>query len=117
MTPERVQISESRVGEIKIAPPTYLERWGIYLVALLIVWILAVGTLLLYAYLRHLPALPNASSLKPEEIKSALDVHAHLREEWFAEFTPVFDLLVTKTTLPIATLLLGYLFGKSKSSN
>jgi hypothetical protein len=31
--------------------------------------------------------------------------------------TYIFDLLITKTALPLVTLLLGYLFGKGKSQN
>jgi hypothetical protein len=45
--PEDVDISTTQVGEIAIAPPTFLERWGVVFLAFAGAWILAVGTALL----------------------------------------------------------------------
>ena len=115
VSPPTEKIPEFSGDAVRIAPPTFLERWGVYFVAVIVLWILAIGSWLLYAYLRHAPALPAATGLSPEQLKQAIAAHRELSSEWLAEFTPVFDLLVTKTMLPIVTLLLGYLFGKTKN--
>jgi hypothetical protein len=109
------RIPEFSDDAVRIAPPTFLERWGIYLVAVIVLWILVVGSWLLYAYLRHAPALPATSGMSPDQVKQAIATHRDLSSEWLEEFTPVFDVLVTKTMIPIVTLLLGYLFGKAKN--
>jgi hypothetical protein len=109
------RIPEFSSGEVKIAPPTFLEKWGVIFVAVAGLWILCIGSWLLFAYLHHAPSLPNTSGMSAEQVKQAIATHRDLSSEWLNEFTPVFDLLVTKTTLPLITLLLGYLFGKTKN--
>jgi hypothetical protein len=44
------------------------------------------------------------------------EYHKQVSDQWSELLTRIFDLLVTKTVLPIFTLLLGYLFGKAKST-
>ena len=49
------------------------------------------------------------------QVKDVLDVYKQIYDQYRQSLTDVFDLLVTRTVLPIVTLLLGYLFGKAPS--
>jgi hypothetical protein len=114
--PENIDISATEIGQITIAPPTFLERWGVVFLAVAGAWILVVGTaLLIYFFLRQ-PALPSMTGQTADQITQTLSVHKQLSDQWGESLTNIFDLLVTKTVLPIVTLLLGYLFGKAKST-
>ena len=116
--PESVVISTTEVGKIIIGPPpTFLERWGIVLLAWAGGWILAVGSAILIYFLWKQPTVPNIAGQTADQVKETLSIHKQLYEQWHDSLTYIFDLLVTKTVLPIVTLLLGYLFGKSKSAN
>jgi uncharacterized membrane protein YraQ (UPF0718 family) len=112
--PEDVDISTTQVGEIAIA--TFLERWGVVFLACAGAWIMAVGTALLIYFFWKQPAFPNMAGQTPDQVTQALNVHKQVSDQWSESLTSIFDLLVTKTVLPIVTLLLGYLFGKAKSS-
>jgi hypothetical protein len=96
------------------AAPTFLERWGIVLLACAGGWIILVGSAILTDYFLHQPAMPTLTGLSPDQVREALSIHKELHQQWMESLTSVFDLLVTKTVLPIVTLLLGYLFGKTK---
>lgn len=113
--PPSEKIPEYSGDAVTIAPPTFLERWGVIFVSVAGLWILFIGSWLMYSYLHHIPTLPNAASMPADRVKDAITMQKQLSDAWLGEFTPVFDLLVTKTMLPIVTLLLGYLFGKTKS--
>ena len=78
-------------------------------------WILLTGSGILVYFLSHQPGLPALSGLSVEQAKELAGVHKQLNDQWRESLTYIFDLLVTKTALPIVTLLLGYLFGKGKS--
>lgn len=80
-------------------------------------WILLVGSVLLVYFFVKQPAFPNLVGLNAEQVSQALSSHKQLLEQWNESLTQIFDLLVTKTVLPIVTLLLGYLFGKTRSSS
>ena len=95
-------------------PPTFLERWGVILLTCAGAWVLAVGTTILVYYVRNAPALPDLAHLSPDQVQQALNVHKQVQDQWRDSLTSIFDLLVTRTVLPIITLLLGYLFGKEK---
>jgi uncharacterized membrane protein YraQ (UPF0718 family) len=114
--PEDVDISATQIGEITITPPTFLERWGVVFLAFAGAWILLVGTALLIYFFFKQPAFPSIAGQTPEQVTQALNIHKQISEQWSESLTQIFDLLVTKTVLPIVTLLLGYLFGKAKSS-
>jgi len=96
------------------AKPPFLDRWGVIFVACAGGWVLAVSLSILIYYLCSQPQLPSMNNLTPEQIKEALNVHKELRTQWTESLTMIFDLLVTRTVLPIVTLLLGYLFGRRK---
>jgi hypothetical protein len=113
--PENIDISAREIGNITIAPPTFLERWGVVFLAVAGAWILLVGTLMLIYFFWKLPAFPSVTGLTPDQATQALNIHKQLSDQWSASLAGLFDLLVTKTVLPIVTLLLGYLFGKAKS--
>jgi uncharacterized membrane protein YraQ (UPF0718 family) len=113
--PEDVDISTTQVGEIAIAPPTFLERWGVVFLAFAGAWILAVGTALLIYFFWKQPAFPSMIGQSPDQVTQALNIHKQVSDQWSESLTSIFDLLVTKTVLPVVTLLLGYLFGKAKS--
>jgi hypothetical protein len=76
----------------------------------------AVGSALLIYFIWKQPEMPSMTGQTADQITQALSVHKQLLDQWGESLTRIFDLLVTKTMLPIVTLLLGYLFGKSKSS-
>ncbi len=115
--PSSVIIAPSSVGEIKITPPTFLERWRVVFLACTGAWILFVGLAILVYYFWKQPPFPNLTGQSPDQIKEALSSHKELLEQWKYSLVSIFDSLVTKTVLPIVTLLLGYLFGKAKSSS
>lgn len=96
--------------------PSFLDLWGVIFLACAGGWILLVGSAMLIYYFRTQPALPTVSGLNPDQIRNVLNVHQELLAQWRDSLTSIFDLLVTKTVLPIVTLLLGYLFGKARRS-
>ena len=65
----------------------------------------------------HQPPVPNLNGLPADQVKSALENHKLLLDQWHESLNETFDLLITKTAVPIATLLLGYLFGRSKGAS
>lgn len=112
--PEHVQVlSTPDVGRTK--DPTFLEKWGIIFLAGAGLWILLASSSILIFFLEHLPPLPSLAGLNPEQAKEAMSLHKQLLDNWRDSLSYIFDLLVTKTALPVVTLLLGYLFGKQKS--
>jgi hypothetical protein len=113
--PETVRISEGAAGGVvDVRPTSFLERWGTVFVAWGLAWMLLVASVLLGYYLLHLPAFPSTTGT-PADVKVSLDIHKEIYEQYHDSITNVFDLLVTKTVLPLVTLLLGYLFGKTPS--
>jgi hypothetical protein len=112
---QNVVISPTDVGKVSIAPPTFLERWGVVFVACAGGWILLAGSGILIYFLLNQPALPSLAGLAPDQAKEVLGIHKQLYDQWRDSLTYIFDLLVTKTILPLVTLLLGYLFGKGKT--
>ncbi len=79
-------------------------------------WTLGICVAMLWYYLTHLsfpPAL--TSTVKPEDYKAILDLHKTAPDQFRDSLNFAFDLMVTKTILPLLTLLLGYLFGSKKS--
>jgi len=112
--PRNVSVADTTAGNFTIEPPTFLERWGIVLVACAGSWILLVASILLVYFLWKAPAFPqmNPSS---EQMRDAANSYRMASEQWRNSLSYMFDLLVTKTVLPIVTLRLGYLFGRSKS--
>ena len=91
-----VEVTTDSVGMAAKPTPTFLELWGVNFLAVTLVWILVVGLVLLGYYLW---AVQHQQATAVRE-----------------NVTYIFDLLITRTTLPICTLLLGYLFGKGKLS-
>ncbi len=71
------------------------------------------GILLTY-YLRHLPPAPPEAGLSVDQLKAALEQHRVVLEQYRDSLSFIFDLMVTRTVLPLITLLLGYLFGRAK---
>jgi len=103
-------------GNVTIVPPTFLEKWGVVFVAVGGGWMLSVCIAMLWYYLAHL-SLPPAltSAVKPEDYKALLDLHKTATDRFRDALNFAFDLMVTKTILPLLTLMLGYLFGSKKS--
>jgi hypothetical protein len=99
------------VGAVTEFKDAILMRWGVAFVACAGAWILLVGWWMMVHYLRTQPTSPNLAGLTPDQAKDALSLHKQLSDQWRDSLSFVFDLLVTKTALPIVTLLLGYLFG------
>jgi hypothetical protein len=104
------------IGQLTITPPTFLERWGVVFVSVGGFWMLGVCIAMLWYYLAHL-SLPPAQTAtnKPEDYKAILEVHKTAIDQFRDSLNFIFDLMVTKTILPLLTLLLGYLFGSKKS--
>jgi hypothetical protein len=78
---------------------------------------LGVCVAMLWYYLTHLPLPPalTSTTVKPEDYKAILDLHKTGTDQFRDSLNFAFDLMVTKTILPLLTLLLGYLFGSKKS--
>ena len=71
---------------------------------------------MLVYYLRHLAAPPlQPVGMKTDEYKTSLDLHKTASDQFRDSVNFAFDLMVTKTVLPLLTLLLGYLFGSKKN--
>jgi hypothetical protein len=103
------------IGELTIARPTFLERWGVVFVSVGGFWMLGVCIALLWFYLAHLSLPPTqTANITPEDYKAILEVHKTAADQFRDSLNFVFDLMVTKTILPLLTLLLGYLFGSKK---
>ena len=104
------------IGNLTIAPPTFLERWGVVFVSVGGLWMLGVCVAMLWYYLSHLSQPPAlTSTVKPEDYKAILDLHKTAADQFRDSLNFAFDLMITKTILPLLTLLLGYLFGSKKS--
>jgi hypothetical protein len=104
------------IGGLTITPPTFLELWGVVFVSVGGLWMLGVCVALLRYYLTHLsppPALTSTS--KPEDYKAILELYKTAADHFRDSLNFAFDLMITKTILPLLTLLLGYLFGSRKS--
>lgn len=111
---EDVVISSGSAGSVKSTP--YLDRWGSNFVWFAGIWVALVGSTLLWYFLWKLPAIPViGKDLAPDQVKVALETHQTLTEGLQKSLMGVFDLLVTKTALPVITLMLGYLFGKRQA--
>lgn len=105
----------SGIGGLTITPPTFLEKWGVVFVSVGGLWMLGVCIVLLRYYLAHLSVPPSqAPTTKPEEYKAILDLHKTAVDQFRDSLSFAFDLMITKTVLPLLTLLLGYLFGAKK---
>ena len=80
-------------------------------------WILLVCACMLWFYMNHLSVPPpQTSGVKADDYKTILDLHKAAGDQFRDSLSFVFDLMVTKTVLPLLTLLLGYLFGSKKSA-
>jgi hypothetical protein len=67
---------------------------------------------MLVYFLIRLPAPPNLSGLTLDQIRDASSIYKQTVDQSRDSLTYIFDMLVTKTSLPLVTLLLGYLFGR-----
>ena len=104
------------IGQLTITPPTFLEKWGVAFVSVGGLWMLCVCIALMWYYLAHLSLPPTlGATTKPEDYKAMLEFHKTASDQFRDSLTFVFDLMITKTILPLLTLLLGYLFGSKKS--
>jgi hypothetical protein len=103
----------SGFGNLTIAPPTFLEKWGVIFVSVGGIWMLAVCVAMLWYYLSHLAVLSAVVSASNHgDYKTFLDNYKIATDQLRDSITYAFDLMITKTVLPLVTLLLGYLFGK-----
>lgn len=104
------------IGELTITPPTFLEKWGVVFVSVGGAWMLCACVAMLWYYLAHL-SLPPAEppTMKPEDYQAILAMHKSATDQFRESVNFVFDLIVTKTVLPLLTLLLGYLFGARRA--
>jgi len=112
---EEIKLTTADAGKARLHPSTFLEQWGSEFLAVAGVWVLLVCSAILVYFLCHLPAPPNLAGLTAEQAKDALSVYKQLVDQWRDSLVSIFDLLVTKTSLPIVTLLIGYLFAKKTS--
>jgi hypothetical protein len=104
------------VGSVTVAPPTFLEKWGVVFVSVGGIWMLVIAAGLLAFYLLNLslPA-PQPQGMASTDYKQLLDLHKTASDQFRDFVNFIFDLTVTKTVLPLVTLLLGYLFGSKKT--
>ena len=71
-TTEQVFVQPAAAGNVSIAPPTFLERWGVVFVACIGGWILVVGSGILIYFLRYQPPLPDMGRLTPDQAGTRL---------------------------------------------
>lgn len=101
------------IGDLTLTPPTFLEKWGVIFVSVGGIWMLGVCIAMLWYYLDHLPGPPAlTSATNPQDYTALLNLHKTANDQFRDSVSFAFDLMVTKTILPLITLLLGYLFGK-----
>jgi len=104
------------IGEFTIPPPTFLERWGVVFVSVSGIWMLGISIATLWFYLAHLSFPPaQSSTMTPTDYRALLELHKTATDQFRDSVSFAFDLMVTKTMLPLLTLLLGYLFGSKKT--
>lgn len=116
ISPQVEHIEPGQNGELeKLQPASYLERWNTIFVAAGLFWMLCVTTFLLWYYVKHLPVAPSTAGLSAAQVKDVLETQKAVYDQYRQSLTDVFDLLVTRTVLPLLALLLGYLFGKTPS--
>ena len=116
LQPLQEAVPVSDIGSVSSPPPTFLERWGVVFVSVSGLWLLGSSIALLWYYLAHLSAPPlQAGTMKAEDYKVMLDLHRIAADQFRDSLSFAFDLMITKTVLPLLTLLLGYLFGAKKS--
>lgn len=117
--PQQVTIPVSGTagfGDLSITPPTFLEKWGVVFVSVAGIWILLVCIAFLWYYLTHITLAPaQTGTTTAQDYKQILDGHKAAADQFRDSLSFAFDLTVTKTILPLLTLLLGYLFGSKKS--
>src|ERR1700722_587760 len=93
------------IGNLSIAPPTFLEKWGVVFVSVGGFWMLCVCIAMLWFYLAHLELPPTQTPVtKIEDYKLALDLYQKATEQFRNSLSFMFDLMVTKTILPLLTL-------------
>ena len=114
--PQSDRVLESSVGTLELGPPSFLDRWGVIFLACFGFWIIIAGSILLVFGLRSLPPDPVLTGLTADQVRDALNAHKLLTDQWRDSLTSIFDLLITKTALPLVTLLLGYLFGRGRGT-
>ena len=103
-------------GSLAVVPPTFLEKWGVVFVSVAGAWMLIIAAALMVYYLTRLAATPaQASGLNAEDYTKLLTLHKTASDQLRESLNFIFELLVTKTVLPLVTLLLGYLFGSKKT--
>lgn len=106
----------SGVGSIAITPPTFLEKWGVVFVSVGGLWMLVIAASLMAYYLAHLSfPQPQPQGMAASDYKQLLELHKTSTDQFRDSLSFIFDLTVTKTVLPLVTLLLGYLFGSKKA--
>ena len=104
------------VGSLAVTPPTFLEKWGVVFVSVGGIWMLIIAASMLSFYLHHLAFAPvQFQGVSAAQYKEILDLHKVASDQFRDSMSFIFDLLVTKTVLPLLTLLLGYLFGSKKT--
>jgi hypothetical protein len=109
---------DAGIGDLTIAPPTFLEKWGVVFVSVGGIWMLGVCIAMLGYYLGHLPGPPPTQSPAEtaDQYRQVLDNQKLAVDHFRDSLNFAFDLMVTKTILPLITLLLGYLFGSKKAA-
>ena len=104
------------IGSAKAVKPSFMEFWGTIAFFILLGLLICTSFYVMWKF-NHvdLPmSLPGTDD--PEKVRIAVANHKLINEEGHASLWDLFDLLMTKTAIPLITLLMGYLFGKRASS-
>lgn len=109
-------VNPNEAGQLRSEPPTFLEKSGVLLLGILGGWILLVSTVLILWFLTRHPVALSVSQMTMEQAREAIASQKLIEDQWRDSMTFVFDLTVTKTALPVVTLLLGYLFGRARAN-
>ncbi len=95
--------------------PTVVEWWAFWLLLVIGVSVLGISLYGAYDHFVNIgPRLPPLDGRSLPEVQESVNRHKLIAEEARAPFLAMFDLIVSRTLLPLVTLLMGYLFGKAK---
>jgi hypothetical protein len=109
------ELRTDNIGGIKNKPTT-IDWWAFFSLCCIGTVVLSMCIYGAYdLFFKIEPALPNLTGDTLADVQASVNPHKLIEEELRAPFWSYFDLIVSRTPLPLVTLLMGFLFGKSKA--
>jgi hypothetical protein len=102
------------VGKVENKPTT-IDWWAFVSLCFIGVVVLIMCVYGAYdLFFKLEPGLPRIRGDTLADVQASVNRHKLIEEELRAPYWSFFDLIVSRTLLPLVTLLMGYLFGKAK---